>query len=394
MKSYTSYEGCAFLLVRCISLHFMMYEPTEDDTPSPPESEANISALVKRIRQMAPMLDEIRVATKVYGWPPEESSDQFGSFVSQFYRLANRVEYGCTAEDFILVVLQLDGICNLVHINYKLDEKGQQFAQLAWLNASTLQSLAAQSFVKYPCLHTLKLTEYSSSNVRRRITFKVAAPFPKLRHLYFNLACTLSDDTLFRGNAATLEFLEINLDKPTVFLLNDLNVFTPGSHPKLKCVKVKLMDDSLHFHFDTMARLMRYILSIGPEAPVRSIDGNIHFVKLTLDLAPLGDCRSIQVLSLANLTLDLWRVINLIKALPLLSDLHTLPPSLGPIPAGVSLANLLAHMCANYSPMGERFRCWHVEEYYSGDAVEIAKCVLLLALACPNFNYAAPSADT
>ncbi|KAJ2877204.1 hypothetical protein GGH93_000088 [Coemansia aciculifera] len=298
--------------------------------------------------------------------------------------------------------------CNLVHINYKLDEKGQQFAQLARHNASTLQSLAAQcgfdlgiadlirktprSFVKYPCLHTLRLTEHATSKEWLRITFKGAAPFPKLRHLYLNLACTLSDDTLFRGNAATLEFLEINLDKPTVFVLNDLNVFTPGSHPKLKCVKVKLMDDSSHFHFDTMAKLVRYILSIGSEVPVRSIDGNDPFDKLTLDLAPLHDYRSIQVLSLANTTQDLWRVIDLIKALPLLSDLRTLPPSLGQIPAGVSLAGLPAYVCANYSPMGERFRCWRIERYRSGDCVEIAKCVLLLALACPNFNYAAPPA--
>ncbi|KAJ2756614.1 hypothetical protein GGI19_000704 [Coemansia pectinata] len=341
---------------------------------------------------MVPMLDEIRVATKVYGRPPEETSDQFGSFVSQLYRLANRIAYGCTIEDSIPVVLRLDGICNLVHINYKLDEKGQQFAQLAWLNASTLQPLAAQGFVKYSCLHTLRLTEHATSKEWWRITFKGAAPFPKLRHLYFNLACTLSDDTLFRGNAATLEFLEINLDKPIVFVLNDLNVFTPGSHPKLKCVKVKLMDGSPHFHFDTMAKLIRYILSIGSEVPVCSIDGNDPFVKLTLDLAPLHDYRGIQVLSLANTTLNLWRVIDLIKALPLLSDLCTLPPSLGQIPAGVSLAGLPAYVCANYSPMGERFRCWRIERYRSGDCVEIAKCVSVLALACPNFNYAAPPA--
>ncbi|KAJ2039289.1 hypothetical protein GGI03_003662 [Coemansia sp. RSA 2337] len=41
------YEGCAFPLVRSITFYFMMYKPTEDDMPSPPEFEANISALVE-----------------------------------------------------------------------------------------------------------------------------------------------------------------------------------------------------------------------------------------------------------------------------------------------------------------------------------------------------------
>ncbi|KAJ2756615.1 hypothetical protein GGI19_000705 [Coemansia pectinata] len=41
------YEGCAFPLVRSILFHLMMYKPTEDDTPNPPESEANTSALVE-----------------------------------------------------------------------------------------------------------------------------------------------------------------------------------------------------------------------------------------------------------------------------------------------------------------------------------------------------------
>ncbi|KAJ2827477.1 hypothetical protein GGI24_002633, partial [Coemansia furcata] len=107
------YEGCAFPQVHSITFHFMMYKPTEDDTPNPPESEAEISALVEQIKKMAPVLNEIRVATKVYGRPPDETSDEFGSFVSQFYRLANRIEYGCSAEDSVPVVLQLDGIRDL-----------------------------------------------------------------------------------------------------------------------------------------------------------------------------------------------------------------------------------------------------------------------------------------
>ncbi|KAJ2028529.1 hypothetical protein IWW57_002107 [Coemansia sp. S610] len=399
------FERCAFPLVRSITFHFMMYKPLEFDTHNPPESGAAIGALVERIKQMAPMLDEIRVATKVYGRPPDEASEEFSSFVSQFYQIASRVQYGCATEFSLSVELQLKGICDLVHINYKVDDNGQQFAQLARLNASTLQSLVARcdldigvadlirktprTFMKYPCLHTLKLIEYGTSKTQRRITFKGAVPFPKLRCLYVKLAWPVNDDTFFRGNAATLEYLNMNMDRPVVHALSSLKVFTPGSHPKLKCVKVRLASDTPNVDRNVEAQFMQFILSIGPEAPVRGIDGDDYFDKLTLNLAQLGECRNIQYLSLANTKLDLWRVIDLIRSLPLLSDLRTLPPSLGQIPSGVSMAGLPAYVHAKYSPMGGRFRCWHFESHIAvlnGDAVN---CTLLLALACPNFDYAA-----
>ncbi|KAJ2247402.1 hypothetical protein GGI13_005057 [Coemansia sp. RSA 455] len=44
---HVPYEGCAFPLVCCITFHYKMYNPTEDDTPNPPESEANVSALAE-----------------------------------------------------------------------------------------------------------------------------------------------------------------------------------------------------------------------------------------------------------------------------------------------------------------------------------------------------------
>ncbi|KAJ2691260.1 hypothetical protein IWW39_000159 [Coemansia spiralis] len=287
------FEGYAFPLVRSITFHFMMYKPLEFDTHNPPESGAAIGALVERIKQMAPILDEIRVATKVYGRPPDEASEEFSSFVSQFYRIANRIQYGCATESSLSVELQLKGICDLVHINYKVDDNGQQFAQLARLNASTLQSLVARcdldigvadlirktprTFMKYPCLHTLKLIEYGTSKTQRRITFKGAVPFPKLRCLYVKLAWPVNDDTFFRGNAATLEYLNMNMDGPVVHALSSLKVFTPGSHPKLKCVKVRLASDTPNVDRNVEAQFMQFILSIGPEAPVRGIDRDDYF---------------------------------------------------------------------------------------------------------------------
>ncbi|KAJ2840404.1 hypothetical protein FBU31_000442 [Coemansia sp. 'formosensis'] len=63
-------------------------------------------------------------------------------------------------------------------------------------------------------------------------------------------------------------------------------------------------------------------------------------------------------------------------------------PSLGAIPDGVSKADLPTYMVSTHAPMGERFRCWHIESYTYG-----VESIMLLALICPNFSYAAMSKE-
>ncbi|KAJ2571061.1 hypothetical protein GGH95_004186 [Coemansia sp. RSA 1836] len=50
---------------------------------------------------------------------------------------------------------------------------------------------------------------------------------------------------------------------------------------------------------------------------------------------------------------------------------------------------LPAYIIENYAPRGERFRCWSIEYRCDLPVDEPVRCVLLLALACPNFDYAA-----
>ncbi|KAJ2743738.1 hypothetical protein GGI20_003526 [Coemansia sp. BCRC 34301] len=50
------------------------------------------------------------------------------------------------------------------------------------------------------------------------------------------------------------------------------------------------------------------------------------------------------------------------------------------------LDELPAYVTATYSPVGKRFRCWHLGDYMVLNYQELIKCVLLLALACPNFD--------
>ncbi|KAJ2107684.1 hypothetical protein GGI16_001429 [Coemansia sp. S142-1] len=48
-------------------------------------------------------------------------------------------------------------------------------------------------------------------------------------------------------------------------------------------------------------------------------------------------------------------------------------------------------MLLTYASMGKRFRFWSLRDTVNQIDKDLVLCVLLLALACPNFDYAATS---
>ncbi|KAJ2115616.1 hypothetical protein IW146_002174 [Coemansia sp. RSA 922] len=369
--------------------------------------QANINAFVQRIKQVVPMVNEIKVGSRFYGSDlPPATIQCFGGLVTQLYQLANRISFS-SYNGLPLIELQLDMIGELVHIDYKVSlDNHRQILELARRNALTLQSLtivseagvdmsglirdAEGTFTEYLRLQTLKLTWIADVTVSHRLIFKGALPFPKLRRLQVTQDTPFGDDILFRGNSATLEFLLINVDRTVVDILGRHRVFTPTSHPKLQCVKVGHFSSTADPVVD-VANYMQFVLSIAPGAPVREIRDGLAGPDLHTALSLLREHVALQVLAFPKLCLSLWDVIALIKALPLLSDLHTLPPYLGEIPDGKSQDELFSYVYSTFAPMGKRFRCWRVGYSWGPNPEEAVKCVRLLTLACPNFSHVVPS---
>ncbi|KAJ2494131.1 hypothetical protein IWW47_004796, partial [Coemansia sp. RSA 2052] len=107
--------------------------------------------------------------------------------------------------------------------------------------------------------------------------------------------------------------------------------------------------------FKTDVAYIQFALSIGPNAPVREVDAELRGSGVQSAISALGECTRIQVLVLPNVSLKLRDVIALIKALPLLSDLHTWPPTLGGWPGAISEEKLPAYVTAKHFPTGKRF---------------------------------------
>ncbi|KAJ2907275.1 hypothetical protein GGI21_003933 [Coemansia aciculifera] len=297
------------------------------------------------------------------------------------------------------------GIYHLVDLSFHGSSRKSRFMILTRQNALTLQSLDIDvhtvrdvtglvqddsgDFVQYPRLLTLQLKSHLiTDSTLQLLKFDGAVPFPNLQHLQILGTHPFDDDTLFRSNASVLESLTIPMNIATAKILRRHDVFTATSHPRLKNVNIKLTCQLIPWYFANLADCTRFILSIGSAAPVRTIGNYLDGVlRTTFDLAAIGEFKWIRVLSLPKLYGQFWDFVALIKSLPSLSSLDTGTPFLHDFPLGESLATLPAYVISTYALLSERFRCWRFNCTWNTDYDQAARCVLLLALVCPNFDY-------
>ncbi|KAJ1925378.1 hypothetical protein LPJ71_000191 [Coemansia sp. S17] len=402
------YVNCTFPKVRSIKFTFSMPSAEEQLAENMTASvaiESNISAFVRRIRLLTPMTKEIRITTLSHGFNQRQlPAQRLDNLVAQLSRCATNIDYEFYYQPVIIDQRQ-SGLCKLVYTTIDFNDGGEQIMELARRNASTLQLLDIDvdaiidmagliqnvdgSYVQYPRLHAFKLAGPQGLDELQQPVFPGAVPFPNLRRLDIGYMYPFGDDTVFRGNAAILESLVLVPIPATVRVLREYKVFTPVSHPRLQCVKVQLDAESEPRLFDSDADYLRFVLSIGTNAPVRFLFGPLIRSGLRSVHLMLGEYTCIQVLHLGALCLNLWDVIALVSALPLLSDLHSSFSALGTRLNGVVKHALPAYVITNYALTGKRFRCWHLLIRTLDDIKNAVRCVLLLALVCPNFDYAA-----
>ncbi|KAJ1822282.1 hypothetical protein LPJ60_002115 [Coemansia sp. RSA 2675] len=399
--SNAPYDACAFPLAKKLTLTLDWEDPRYSDA-----HEANIDAFIRWIGQVAPSVNRIRIQP---GASVHDSgviaSIYFGRLISRLYQLAEIVELDNYVEGGVFIELQFDSISHLTGLSYTSIGLEEEFTALARRNAPTLQSLVVDSEVDvvdigslianadgssvvFPCLLKLCLDVLITAKASRNPDHTGPAPFPRLRHLSLGMDSNLDMYVFFRGNAATLEFLNVMLDSSMVAMIRGGNLFTPTSHPNLHCVKVLYPYGLIPEVFATAAEAKQFSLRIGPTAPVRTI-GEPSLMHSQMPVHSLLEGYTcIQVLSLPEAGLELWDVFSLIKSLPLLSDLYTFSTRLGPLPEGKKKSELPAYVISTYAPMGKRFRCWHFGAHKQRSLVDVAECVLLLALACPALDYA------
>ncbi|KAJ2115702.1 hypothetical protein IW146_002097 [Coemansia sp. RSA 922] len=385
MMLHEFYNAGTFPMVRSVLFRVMPLPKPEEGTVvesiDADSAEANLNAFVRHVKLMAPNVKNIKVwGSDDRHHQPLMPSSRFQTMAARLFMLTERIDFASTSED-LRIDLPLNEIHNVVHISHDSPECNWQLFSLVRHCAPTLESLALTTrnfddrlsslirsddgtYTTYPKLRTLSLHSYSNVESSSESVFEGAVPFPNLRHLHINKFYTFGDDVLFRGNAATLQSLQLVLNPFAVALLRRHKVF---------------------------------VLMIGPNATVREIGSrktvddfrgaqpDTHLLFSALPM--LAECPWIKVLMLSDMRLELWDALNLVKSLPLLTDLYTDGITLNTTPDGVTVDELPTYVVTTHGLTSERFRCWHIIDFRSGGYDVLASCVLLVALACPNFEY-------
>ncbi|KAJ2824789.1 hypothetical protein GGI24_003320, partial [Coemansia furcata] len=316
MLSAAPYEGCAFPLAHKLTLDLVIdlrgrynWESESDDTDGdedsdslesenddgypaqkryiyPQDTAANINAFAQRVKQMAPTVSEIDVT------PRDEAKRLFARGCMHILHLAEEL-FGIVEKhtvitrgsDPLVMYLDLKPIRDLVRIEYFMDRYFSDVMPLITRNARTLQFLdidvgdadvsgffrapGGRGYLEFPSMHTLKINASRNNKPSEKAVFKNIVPFPRLQRLSTIFDYPFGDDVVFRGNAGTLEFLELELAPETVSMLREYRVFSPTSHPNLKCVSLKSSAPRIPSAFTTGIECMQFVLNIAPGAPVR-----------------------------------------------------------------------------------------------------------------------------
>ncbi|KAJ2908399.1 hypothetical protein GGI21_002925, partial [Coemansia aciculifera] len=336
--------------------------------------EDSVVAFARWIRHMAPKASEVSVS------PSDRSLKDFNAgydgLVSQLFQLVSRVDYACVMEYGRYPRLQFDTIGSLTHVSAVVHDSYEQFMQLARYNSRTLQSFSIESHdcidiadfilnadgscAEYPQLLLLVLKTKAEFSKEQRFVFTDVVPFPSLKRFSVNFDLPFGDDTPFRGNESTLEVLSLELRNATVSMLRQHRVFTPGSHPNLRHVSVSSNREDESDVLFSATDFMKFTLSVGPGASVRTIHNHLPNSIFAPEIPLLFGYSCIQVLSLWSTELTLWETLELIKSLPLLSDLHAKFLFIDVLPQVVSLDELPDYVRTTYASVGKRFRCFHI----------------------------------
>ncbi|KAJ2757099.1 hypothetical protein GGI19_000340 [Coemansia pectinata] len=291
--SKSQYSADSFPNVRLLTLDFIFDKPYTAVKEDAEMVGSNITAFAEYLWKIVPGITEMKLAGRYFaGQVCKTDKRHFIGVILQLYRILKAK------------------MCDLVHLDCKFtgnpsnrshmtDACHEHLLRLAPQNAATLQSLFADigkikdvyylfprsgdKYAKYPCLHTLKFyDQVAASNAKikgrqqpplpnadidRLPVFPDTTPFPGLRRLSVDIDYPFGDDMLFRGNAATLEYLNLKVYSATPNIIRKHAVFTSTSHPNMQLVNIDMALGPRTLRLTSAEEQMQFVLGIAPHVP-------------------------------------------------------------------------------------------------------------------------------
>ncbi|KAJ2577210.1 hypothetical protein GGH95_003551 [Coemansia sp. RSA 1836] len=305
------------------------------------------------------------------------------------------------------VTLNFQGVSGLASITQGLFMDCGPFAQLAFLNASTLRTLdigvATEadwlSLIRgdtdtpavFGSLTALTLTTPSIPYTTTWHAIEDAAPFPILSTLAIQGGYAFDDDLLFKGNGATLQSLYIPFAAIARDFVGRFKVFKRSGTTLMGSICIGRATDA-----------DKVFIAERVEVPIKQqLHEMLEATKsLTLSDAAGVEDDSLPIISaiyaapnsatlwhleFTNLVFDLCHIIRVIAALPSLVSftcaVRGLSSSIGDIPANERPSSLRT----THNLLSSNFKVLRVSSTDKSTANNIAIVAMQIAVLCPNF---------
>ncbi|KAJ2724779.1 hypothetical protein GGI07_001740 [Coemansia sp. Benny D115] len=211
--------------------------------------------------------------------------------------------------------------------------------------------------------------------------------FPELKWVTLEMEYPFNDDTLFRGNVATMQYLDMQVDKRSIDILTKHNVFTPERGRTLQSLCLKVPESAQTMSAKTLARVSEFAtesLSSPRRLCIDSIDISKHVLRVS---ALKNTCMyGLRELSIPCTKLSLSELASLLGALPYLLELGYECTELEDDLASVPPGELPSCVQRKYSPLSRHLKTVNYSTADTEKTAAVATYAMLMAIICPRLT--------
>ncbi|KAJ2113146.1 hypothetical protein IW146_004085 [Coemansia sp. RSA 922] len=364
-----------------------------------------VNDTVSTIRRVLPMARNISVADNMlYPIIGNKLSAALGYLIQQL--LCGSTKSSICYSSYVDDTAKYSGLTSLTHIDYEVIGYSKKHMQIIHQNALSLQELSIDykglgqifklvadnsgTLITYPRLRCLKLSSVDGLAPSSYPVFEDHMPFPRLIHVDLMVDYPFGDDTLFRGNANSLESLRMVADGRVERLLKKYDVFSGNKYKWLKSVRFENPFKSYVTGINMSSKAFMEILSQFPSLEKFEASGLSEMPTLLTQLPFLPNLRLIRVLDLGTVPLSLSNLITLLQTMTrlcVLSCSGSLSIGGGP---NAELGPDLDALREEHYPFARQLKVLSLWKYGGGDFTDLGINNLTYFLAsfaviCPSF---------
>ncbi|KAJ2741296.1 hypothetical protein GGI20_005285 [Coemansia sp. BCRC 34301] len=366
------------------------------------EAITNVFGFIKLVGSLAPATNQVRVGLSDSLRVRMQDEPALGALLSSVYGVSHHSALSLSKGGFESACI-LNSISELSSLSLTWSGNALLHSKLVHKNAKSLEKLSINYAhlntvtslfcdelgrgVVYPYMKQLTLSDRLGLVPAVLPCTANVAPFKSLTSLKLFMLYPFGDDVLFRGNSATLQYMEVVADPVFITTLNKHEVFSAGKYRNLRHLA---FNQVVNDYVDTTVptpMMAKFLSKLAGPAQTLQLDIDIDAEALLAMTAVDGQsfC-NLQILKAASVHLSLFNIFSLLKAQPALTRLDCQIGGMGFELDHIAPEDLPDYVVSNYSNVGKHFQMWRTGFKSSSNYNRVSVYAMLVALVCPNFT--------